>query len=191
MRKLSVTSIASNFTKRSGSIASLHRAAEEDALAEAEMQRASPRAEHSSSESVHLGDIDEMTRSRLSVIQDEKENIQENSFENLPNMKFGPNKSPVGTMRRLTALKVKKSWAHDGQRIITPPLRTSSANSVNQNRTVTPLPTVTDTVIEEKENIVQGNPVETTATPQKHGKWGKGTGRNRSVVAEGIRNLFR
>jgi hypothetical protein len=190
MRKLSVASIASNFTKRSGSIASLHRAAEEDALAEAESHKTSPRAEHTSSESVPP-EIDEMTRSRLSVIHDEKENNPQDSFENLPNMKFGPNGSPVGTMRRLATLKVKKSWAHDGQRIITPPLRTSSANSVNQNRTVTPLSTVTDMVMEEKENVLQTKPVEVTNTPQKERKWGKGPGRNRSVVAEGIRNFFR
>jgi hypothetical protein len=140
MRKLSVASITSNFTKRSGSIASLHRAAAEEALADGEMQKTSPpRAEHSSSESIKPGEIDEMAWSRLSVIQDEKENVLTNSFENLSNMKFGPNGSPAGTMHRLATLKVKKSWAHDGQRIITPPLRTSSANSLNQNRAVTPL----------------------------------------------------
>jgi hypothetical protein len=190
MRKLSVVSIASNFTKRSGSIASLHRAAEEDAPAETEIHQHS-RVENSSSESLKQGDIDEMTRSRLSVIQDEKENIKEDSFENLPNMNFVQSGSSVGTMRRLATLKVKKSWAHDGQRIITPPLRTSSANSISQNRNVTPLSTVTDTVIEEKENAVQGRLVEPTVTSEKHGKWGKGAGRNRSIVVEGIRNLFR
>lgn len=192
MRKLSVASIASNFTKRSGSIASLHKAAEEDALAETEMHKVSPpRAEHSSNESVPPGENDEMTRSRLSIIQDEKENFQQDSFENLPSMKFGANGSPVGTLRRLATLKVKKSWAHDGQRIITPPLRTSSANSVNQNRTTTPLSTVTDMTTEEKENAAQPKPVEQTVTAQKQGKWGKGAGKNRSVMAEGIRNFFR
>lgn len=192
MRKLSVASIASNFTKRSASIASLHRAAEEEALAEGEMQKYSPpRADHNSSESWKQGEMDETTRSRLSVIQDEKENLKEDSLENLPNMKFGPNGSPVGTMRRLATLKVKKSWAHDGQRIITPPLRTSSANSLNQNRNATPLSTVTGTVMEEKENMVQSTTAETKFTPQKLKKWGKGNGKNRSVVTEGIRNLFR
>jgi hypothetical protein len=192
MRKLSVASITSNFTKRSGSIASLHRAAAEEALADGEMQKTSPpRAEHSSSESIKPGEIDEMAWSRLSVIQDEKENVLTNSFENLSNMKFGPNGSPAGTMHRLATLKVKKSWAHDGQRIITPPLRTSSANSLNQNRAVTPLSTVTDVANEEKENVVQAKSCESTTTPQKHGKKSKGTGKNRSVVAEGIRNFFR
>ena len=190
MRKLSVASIASNFTKRSVSIASLNRAAEEDALAATETQKHSPGAEHNSGELVPP-EIDEMAR-RLSVIQDEKENIQHDASENFPYMKFGPDGSPLGLMRRITTLKVKKSWAHDGQRIITPPLRTSSANSANQNRAVTPLSTVTDTVMEEKESVVQVKPFEQTSiTTQKHGKWGKGTGRNRSAVAEGIRNIFR
>jgi hypothetical protein len=192
MRKLSVASIASTFTKRSGSIASLHQAAEEEALAEAEAQKYSPpRAEQSSSESWKQGDVDDMTRSRLSVIQDEKENLKEDSLENLPNMMFGLNGSPIGTMRRLATLKGKKSWAHDGQRIITPPLRTSSANSVNQNRNVTPLSTVTDAVMEEKENIAQSKPSETKVTPRKQKKRGKSAGKNRSVMTEGLRNLFR
>lgn len=197
MRKLSVASITSNFTKRSGSIASLHCAAEEDGLAEAEMQKTSPpRGEHSSSGSIKASEMDEMIWSRLSVIQDEKENVHTDSIENLPNMKFGPNGSPAGTMRRLATLKIKKSWAHDGQGIITPPLRTSSANSVNQTRAATPLSTVTDVVTEErenigqKENVVQAKPLEPATTPKKQGKRNKGIGRNRSVVAEGIRNLF-
>lgn len=189
IRKLSVASITSNFTKRSASIASLHRAAEEDATADAEKQKHSPpQAELSSSELWKQGEMDEMTRSRLSVIQDEKENLREDSLENPSNTKNG---SPVGTMRRLATLKVKKSWAHDGQMIITPPLRTSSANSLNQNRNATPLPTVTDTVMEERENAAQTKLTETKVTPQKQKKWGKGAGRKGSIVTEGIRNLFR
>ncbi|KAG0650937.1 Phosphatidylinositol 3 [Hyphodiscus hymeniophilus] len=192
MRKLSVASITSNFTKRSGSIASLHRAAEEDALIDAETQKYSPpRAESGSGESWKQVDMDEMSRSRLSVIQDEKENFKEDSFENHPNTKFGPNGSPVGTIRRLATLKGKKSWAHDGRKIITPPLRTSSANSVNQNRAVTPLSTVTDAVMEDKETAIQGRSAEMTVTPQKQKKWSKGNGKNRSVVTESFRNLFR
>lgn len=189
MRKLSVASIASNFTKRSASIASLHRAAEEEALAEAELQKYSPPRAELTGELLKQGEMDEMTRPRLSVIQDEKENLKEDSLENLPNMKFGQNGSPAGTMRRLATLKGKKSWAHDGQRIITPPLRTSSANSLQQ-RNVTTLTTVADTVLEEKENV-QSKQIEMKGTPQKGKKWGKGAGRKGSVVAEGLRNLFR
>jgi hypothetical protein len=191
IRKLSVASITSNFAKRSGSITSLHRRAEEDALADFENLKTSPSREHNSSDSIKPGEFDDLSWSRLSVIQDEKENILSDSFETLPNMKFGPNGSPSATMRRLATLKMKRSWAPDGQRIITPPLRTSSANSTSQVRNVTPLSTVTDAAGEDKENAPQAKPVESATGSQKLGKKSKGVGKNRSVVAEGIRNFFR
>jgi hypothetical protein len=191
MRKLSVASIASNFTKRSGSIASL-RATEEEATAEHLMEGYSPRrVDHSSGESKKQSEIDEMMRSRLSVIQDEKENMKEDSLEILTQRKFSPNGSSMGTEHRLATLKVKKNWACDGQRIVTPPLRTSSANSVNQVRNVTPLPTVEDAIMVEKENAAHSKTADTKVTPQKPKKWAKGIGKNKSGVTGGIRNLFR
>jgi hypothetical protein len=192
MRKLSVASIASNFTKRSGSMASLHRTAEDDESGEMDMLRATPvSAEHNSSETSQYKELDDPTRSRLSVIQDEKENIQQqDSFDTPRALTPGTNGSPASTLRRLATLKVKSSWGPDGQRIITPPLRTSSANSVNQSR-VTPLSTVTDLATEEKENIRQAQSAQAASTSQKQGKKVKGMGMSRAVVAEGIRNLFR
>jgi hypothetical protein len=192
MRKLSVASIASNFTKRSGSMASLHRTAEDDESGEAKVLKGTPaRNENNSSESSQYKGLDDLTRSRLSVIQDEKENIQQrDSFETPRSLSPAANGSPASTLRRLATLKVKKSWGPDGQRMITPPPRTSSANSVSQSR-VTSLSTVTDLGTEEKENIPQVQSAQTAATPQKQGKKAKGIGMSRAVVAEGIRNLFR
>jgi hypothetical protein len=192
IRKLSVASIASNFAKRSGSMASLHKAAEDDASAETETSKSTlARSEDLSGETISMPDVDDLTtRSRLSIIQDEKENIRDGSFESLPGVPFGQNDSPAGTLRRLATLKVKRSWGTDGQRIITPPLRTSSANSLNQNRTTT-LSTVTDMPIEKKENMPQIQTAQTAPAASKHSKWGRGVGKNRAVVAEGIRNFFR
>jgi hypothetical protein len=192
MRKLSVASIASNFTKRSGSMASLHKTAEDDESGETDVMRFTPaRNENNSSESSQYKDPDDPTRSRLSVIQDEKENTQyRNSLETPDTLSPAANGSPASTLRRLATLKVKTSWGPDGQRIITPPLRTSSANSVNQNK-VTSLSTVTDLGTEEKENIPQVPSALTAATSQKQGKKAKGKGISRTVVTEGIRNLFR
>lgn len=192
MRKLSVASIASNFTKRSGSMASLHKTAEDDESGETDVMRFTPaRNENNSSESSQYKDPDDPTRSRLSVIQDEKENTQyRNSLETPGTLSPAANGSPASTLRRLATLKVKTSWGPDGQRIITPPLRTSSANSVNQNK-VTSLSTVTDLGTEEKENIPQVPSALTAATSQKQGKKAKGKGISRTVVTEGIRNLFR
>jgi hypothetical protein len=192
MRKLSVASIASNFTKRSGSMASLHKTAEDDESSETDVMRFTPvRNENNSSESSQYKDPDDPTRSRLSVIQDEKENTQyRNSLETPDTLSPAANGSPASTLRRLATLKVKTSWGPDGQRMITPPLRTSSANSVNQNR-VTSLSTVTDLGTEEKENIPHVPSALAAATSQKQGKKAKGKGISRTVVTEGIRNLFR
>jgi hypothetical protein len=184
MRKLSVASIASNFTKRSGSMASLQKATEDESSIEVDPPRASP-AEHGSSEAVTIPDADDMTRSRLSVIQDEKENFQHGSVESVASNTFEADGSPVGSMHRRAAPKIKASSRPDGQRITTPPLRTSSANSPNQNR-ATPLATGAEDPSEEKENVPQAQPVK----PEKHGKRGKGGGKNR-VVVEGIRSFFR
>jgi hypothetical protein len=190
MRKLSVASIASNFTKRSGSMASLHKTAEDDESCEAAPQKATAtRTENNSSESNQFKDIDDSTRPRLSVIQDEKGDLQQrDSFETPGGLSSGANGSPASTFRRLATLKVKTSWGPDGQRMVTPPLRTSSANSVNQTR-ITQLPPVTDLGTDEKENIRQVQPVLPQEILQKQGKRSKAMGRN--VVAEGIRNLFR
>ncbi|TAQ86042.1 hypothetical protein B7494_g5624 [Chlorociboria aeruginascens] len=188
MRKLSVVSIASNFTKRSGSMASLHKNTEDDSTPEMETSTAGNSwLDRHSSERKSLSESDDVSKSRLSIIQDEKENILRASHESLPTLNNGSNSSPASTLRRLATLKVKKSWGHDGQRIITPPLRTSSANSASQNRN-TPLATVMDVQIEEKENVPR---IKTLQVTQKPGKWGKGVGKNRAVVAEGIRNFFR
>jgi hypothetical protein len=192
MRKLSVASIASNFTKRSGSMASLHKTAEDDESGETDVMRFTPvRNENNSSESSQYKDLEDPTRSRLSVIQDEKENpLYRNSLETPGTLSPATNGSPASTLRRLATLKVKTSWGPDGQRMITPPLRTSSANSVNQNRVIS-LSTVTDLGTEEKENIPQVPFALAAATSQKQGKKAKGKGISRTVVTEGIRNLFR
>lgn len=185
IRKLSVASIASNFTKRSGSMASLHKAVGEDGPVENEGSKlAALSSELSSRDNISLTESEDTVRTRLAVIQDEKENILQDSLDGRPSAPVGSNGSSAGTLRRLATLKVKKSWGgHDGQRITTPPLRTSSANSLSQSRTST-LSTVADVPTEEKENMPQ-------AQAPKEGKWGKGVGRDRGVMVDGIRRLFR
>lgn len=184
MRKLSVASIASNFTKRSSSVASLHKAAEDEAPLDVDISKTSP-VEHRSSEGVTRPDTDDLAPTRLSVIQDEKENFQKRSVESSSSM-LGSDGSPVGSMQRLSNKKIQGSLETDGQRIVTPPLRTSSANSLNQNRVV-PLSAGTDVTIEEKENIPQA---QQAPMPEKHGRRARGVGKNR-VMVEGIRSFFR
>lgn len=187
MRKLSAASIASNFTKRSGSMASLQLTTEDDESADHELPKVIPKRPRS--ESAAVQEHEDPTKSKLSIIHDDKENMYQNdSAENLATLANG---SPSNTMRRLATMKVK-SWSHDGQRIITPPLRTSSANSVRQSqsqqRATTPLSTVTDSTVEDEENHVKS---QVSDTPQNASKNKKSKGLGRAVVAEGIRNFFR
>ncbi|CZT08433.1 uncharacterized protein RCO7_08214 [Rhynchosporium graminicola] len=162
MRKLSVASIASNFTKRSGSLASLHMTAEDDETGENLNLKATPSRGENHNDQVQLIDSDNAIRPRLSVIQDEKENVQHSeSFETITGLGVARNGSPANsTLYRFATLK-GRSWSHDGHRIITPPLRTSSANSVPLNRitpTPTPMPTMNDLMSEDKGEDKENRP---------------------------------
>jgi len=188
IRKLSVASITSNFTKRSSSMNSLPKPGD-DVPTETETSHPSVfRPDHNLMEAAPWVDYEDLLKSRLSVIQDEKENFQQDHFEIPSTLQGGPNSSPVssvGTIRRLATLKGKQSWVRDGQRIITPPLRASSANSITQHRTATP--PLVHLQGEAKENLPQVKPVQMVQEVQKGGKR---IGKNRAV-AEGIRNFFR
>lgn len=191
MRKLSVASIASNFTKRSGSIASTHLVTEDEKSARFESPRTAGNHDERSSDPNNLGEAEMLTKPRLTAIQDDKENhLKSESTDSLSALGGGPSDSPGSAMRRLATLKGKKSWVRDGQRIITPPLRTSSANSIKQNR-ATSLSTVADLKCEDKTSLAPLIQVQSPATSDKRTKKSKGLGVNRAVVAEGIRNLFR
>jgi hypothetical protein len=190
MRKLSVASIASNFTKRSGSIASLHRAAEDDSPIENDKNVVN-RDENTSITAATVAEAGDMTKPRLSIIQDEKENFQHESIKSLPSSLYGLESGQYGTMRNSAPLKLKNSWAPDGQLMITPPLRTSSANSTTRGKIGT-LVTVSVIAAEDKENEQVPQPPQGQATEkgQKSGIWAKGVGKNR-VMGEGIRSIFR
>jgi hypothetical protein len=69
MRKLSVASIASNFTKRSGSMASLQKPIEDEISVVVDPPKIS-QAERGSSETETLLDADNIVQSQLSDIQD-------------------------------------------------------------------------------------------------------------------------
>jgi hypothetical protein len=187
MRKLSVASITSNFTKRSDSMASLQKAKENDSSVEVGAHK-TPQAptENGFSEVGTLPEADDTARSRLPVIQDEKENLHNESLESVPSNMVGSDDSSLETMHMFSTKNIKSSWGADGQRMITPPLRTSSANSLNHNR-ATLLSTGTEILSDEKENVPRGNPA---PTPSKHGRRGRGVGKNK-VMAEGIRSFFR
>lgn len=172
MRKLSVASITSNFTKRSGgyvSFAATHHPADDKRVDYSKC----PHAEGWQSivpESCSNEVSDDAMVSRLSVIQDENFPFEE-KFISLTNTTSST--SPTSALKRLATLNIKKSLQPDGSCIIIPPLRTSSANGVRQIRA--------PAVCEGNENKPQ----------LKHSRWAKATGMNRGVSTEGIRAFFR
>ncbi|KAG9238773.1 RhoGEF domain-containing protein [Amylocarpus encephaloides] len=192
MRKLSVASITSNFTKRSGSIASLQKMTDDDQSIERDITRTnSPhRTEPNPNDASPSLCPDDMNTSRLSIIQDEKENFRTSSFDTLPGIRNVSNGSPASTLRRTATSTVKKGWAHDGQRIITPPLRTSSANSFGRENLirVATIANVPEMLVEEKEGF---NQVQTLLTPPKPGKRTNPFSKSSRMVPEGIRSFFR
>jgi hypothetical protein len=177
MRKLSVASIASNFTKRSASyisLASIHYPADDKDDVDSTKCTYAKGWEGTVLEKSSTEESDDATVSRLSIIHDENLPFEE-KVVSLASPINGS--SPVGTLKRLATLRVKKSWQPNGSRMITPPLRTSSANSVNQFR----IQPVGDSSCEGNENKHQ----------LKNSIWAKAAGMNRGMYADGIRGFFR
>jgi hypothetical protein len=179
MRKLSVASIASNFTKRSGSLASLtsiHRPAETDGEHDHQNNKNSSVEwwDSSAPENNAKTELDEASKSKLSAIQDAAP-----SSEEKPQILTNPTNgcSPVGTMKRLATLRATTGSQCNGPRNITPPLRTSSANSMRNTRTLS----VSTSPFEGSENQCQ----------PKHGKRAKAAGLGRGLSADGIMGFFR
>jgi hypothetical protein len=177
MRKLSVATIASNFTRRSGSMPSLssfQRSASVDEKKEVE-NATGPYGvgwENTAPDTSSTTGSDDTTR--LSVIQDENSPLDEKSAFVMTPTDVG---SPFGPLKRLATLRMKKSWQAEESRTITPPLRASSANAINFNRT----PPIPDTPCEGNENQHQ----------LKHSMWVKAKAINPIVYTEGLRGFFR
>jgi hypothetical protein len=124
------------------------------------------------------------------VILDEKENALKDSCDSIPGLQIVANGSPASTLDRLATLKIKKSYGNDGQRIVTPPLRTSSGNSLSQTRTVAP-PIVTDPAIDDRENIYQGKTISVAPEPERPEKKIRGFGKSSRIVPGALRSFFR
>ncbi|KAL3424815.1 RSP [Phlyctema vagabunda] len=182
MRKLSVASIASNFTKRSGSLASVHHTTDDlpgldssTNVSDATVVEEPPRNSTIYPES-------DGRRARSETWAEEEKS---HCTERWPTHDYYDSRDqPVGTMKRLATLRIHKGWAHDGRRIITPPLRTSSANSITYHKPST-APLVADVIMGEKENDSRVHPM------QLPGKKSRGFSRARGFGADGIWSFFR
>ncbi|KAI9730456.1 MAG: hypothetical protein M1818_008151 [Claussenomyces sp. TS43310] len=177
IRKLSVASIASNLTKRSGSLASvtsLHRTPEEDRDTMTTTDSPFADAYEEPVPESNCSDVgtEGSPQPRLSAFPDEPlESVKPTS------LRLSSNGSPAGSLARLATLRMKKGWQKEYRREITPPLRASSANSMSRNRT----PPTIESPMKGTENQCQHN----------HSMWKKGVALNSTFSAAGIRNFFR
>lgn len=177
MRKLSVASITSNFNKRSASMVSLsstNRTADEKREAFCAKHPYSQGFESIVPDTSSAAGSDESPTSLLSISQDENSQFDEKTP---PITDTIHSCTPTGTLKRLATLRGKKSWEPEAVRVITPPLRASSANSLSNNRT----PSAAESPYEGNENQHQ----------IKHNIWTKAIGINKVTYTEGIRNFFR
>lgn len=164
--------------------------ADDEESSKTESPRAAP-YEQTCIDTSGLGEAESGNKPRMISLQADKENhMKSESTDSLSALGGGLSDSPGSAMRRFATLKGKRSWVRDGQRIITPPLRTSSANSAKQIRS-TSLSTVADSQCEDMKSMSPLIQTPSPATSDKRAKKLKGLGKNRTVVAEGIRNFFR
>lgn len=195
MRKLSVASIASNFSKRSVSSASTRTSAATSGAQPNDAQhmpsdaRAKDRIPaHRSMDTLRQA---QTPKPKITIFQFEKENnFRAGSTESLFALR-APSGSP-GT-RKVSPLQAKKSYIRDGDRMITPPLRTSSANSALPLR-ISSLSTVADSQFADQSSLSPLMPAISPALSDHSGNKksrARTLGLRKGVVVVGFRSFFR
>ncbi|KAF7938049.1 hypothetical protein EAE99_001721 [Botrytis elliptica] len=198
MRKISHASISS-ITKRSGSIASLHKSAEDHTATELDSLRPmvlNRQARHNSSDSVPLPEDEHSLcqdasggrqGSRLAVIIDEKEGSTGTGAAR------SPTASPI--MARLASFRSKKSSGSLDDSLNS---KRSTASKSPSGKSSLALPIVTAAHGEEvrKENVLHSSmPVDGSSGGEEVAgdllQAQQRKGRNRAMLMEGFKNLFR
>ncbi|RFU23773.1 hypothetical protein B7463_g12568, partial [Scytalidium lignicola] len=153
MRKLSVASIARNFTKRSASVTTTRKLpGDNESNGPDPCLLKTRQSEESSQPTMPHLKWERAQKPSLPLEQDYKDCLQGDFVLNTP--RDTADCTHKRTTRRISPSKILKKWGQDSQRMVTPPLRNSSANSIDQNR-VTPVSGVSDKRIEDKENKTQ------------------------------------
>jgi hypothetical protein len=189
IRKLSVASITSNFTKRSASQTSLanlrHPGDEDFEIADNKVSyngryesiiRGNSEAQSTTDSEVTSQSLDSGGREK--DMQHGKNTIAHNSTERLD--------ETLGTIRGLANIRTKKNWPLEGGRMMTSPLRSNSGNVRTISGNIVPVNEVPSTV----DAAGVGNEKENHFTP-KHTRWTKAAGLNKGLSADGLRSLFR
>ncbi|RKF60055.1 putative dbl homology [Golovinomyces cichoracearum] len=194
MRKLSVASIASNFTKQSGSMPSIHKTDEDGNTSKSSYTNSLyPYTDHVSD--AKLSKLQCSSKSCLSKIPDDKENLsQRDSHENIAAMIFEINNETLGSARS-DALKSENNFAIDTPQIKAQSIRSTSVNSTNLNKLLAlPIPMAASVSMGKDTSENMNVPLAACGPAQsswKYNKTRKMSGKSGSLVVEGIRNFFR
>lgn len=193
MRKLSVASITSNFSKRSASIASLRSPVEGYEQAKSTQTMVGGPPTQRSFDPIAQQDSFLQIIQDSAIFQDDKENfLNSKSVETLLLLPTTPTKIIETGAEHISKGKGEKTWIRDGYRIITPPLRTSSTTSVKPVRAIS-LSTVTDSQCAEQNSLSPLMPmpsINSSDKPPRRSK-SKALGIKKGVVTGGFKNLFR
>ncbi|RKF63882.1 putative dbl homology [Erysiphe neolycopersici] len=196
MRKLSVASIASNFTKQYSSAIFAHRTIEDDELSKFNNPNP-PSPRNDDNINPNKSNLEATSKPRLFKIPDEKENVSHrNSIESLAVIAFGLGNSSTGSTR-IETLKSKNSYASNSLRATTPLIRSPSNNSNNNLHKLLslsiPVPLSSSMA---KDNVHNDLHYSILKSKEQQPSWKlrkteKINRKGSSVVVEGIRNLFR
>lgn len=189
IRKLSVTSIASTFTKRSPSVTSLKKPLNDDGTELAKRLLETTSAQASPTNGLVLCHPDDSVQSRLSIIDDDSDKHSPTTSQlhfagtgDLPGEQGG---------RRLVTINNSPGLQLDQYLASSPVLRPSSANSLWISRHVSEV-SRKSSCPSDKENM-QHNPRSdrNKPTPRLSNARHKVEMLRRGVMAQGIRSLFR
>ena len=183
IRKLSVASIASTFTKRSGSIASVKTKAESDGENGEGLRDRKDRGR--SSLSSRTWDSEDSAKSRLSVIHDVSDRHTSGSGLHIAFPIPVPDADTMGTVVRrrpgMPPTFLDADWLEDDGTIGTPALRISSARSI---RSVVSMDLEQKgTCFSTKENVKSSRKISS--------KWIKAQVLPKGIMPHGLRSFFR
>ncbi|KAI0482895.1 Dbl homology domain-containing protein [Xylariaceae sp. FL0804] len=196
MRKLSVASITSSFTKRSASTASIHRTMEDDQLPHVNGFVDSLVSLNCDNTASRWGGIEgeevKPKRRRLPMIRD----VTERNSSASTSLLATDSGASAGTVRKLDASRLEADWCKDSDRDLTV-LRSTSSNSVRSSPSIKSAPQLAgrsnESLGTDKPGMVKepGTVKESVKLSRSPSKWSRVGAINKSLLALGSRSFFR
>lgn len=199
MRKLSVATITSSFSRRSPSLGAVAKSEDEelphvsgfiDGLVTMNCESACPDTVGGETRG------GEQTE-QLPMIRDVTEFSSSTGNSAGRGSPEGELEGHLGTVRRLDLAKLDSRWDLEEEEapVGTPALRTSSSNSLNRHTPCSPRTVSTCSLakenVQQRRNPKYRNPRSASDGHKLSSRWSKVSGINRGFMSQGIRNLFR